>query len=271
MSGKADDLKSVLGKCFAILDEVTVHEELSLGEICERTGISRSTAYRMTKRLTEWGALQEHCGTFRVGLRLFEMGRANTPLRRLRQLAVPFMADLYEATHQVVHLGISVGPQVMYLEKLCGHQSVAVTTDVGTRMPLYCTSLGKALLAFAGRRLFEDTVRAGLVPRTGYTIVTPARLWEDLERVRATGVATEREEFAVGVSGIAAPVLGRDRTPIAALSVTVPARDFRPETLGAAVRRTSLLLGRALADAGIRGAVISGAADVEEPEPALAV
>jgi DNA-binding IclR family transcriptional regulator len=250
--GEDDNLKSVLGKCFAILDAVSASEELTMSEIAKATGVPKSTTSRLVKRLSEWGALENSFGRYRVGIRIFEMSRSVSSLKRLREISLPFIEDVYEATHEVVHLGILAGTDVMYIEKIVGHRSAEVPSTVGGRFPAHCTGLGKALLAYSDADMFRRVVEAGLKPRTPYTIVSPSVLAEELKHIRTTGIATEHEQALLGISCVASPVLTPDRRPIAALSISSPARRFRPEVLGPAVRTAALALSRALAHTGIR-------------------
>jgi IclR family transcriptional regulator, acetate operon repressor len=238
---------TVLGKAFRVLDSFGPETgSLTLGEVARRASLPKSTVHRIVGQLTQWGVLERTDGGFRLGIRLFEWGSLVPHQRELREAAVPFMEDLYESTHETVHLGLLDGTEVIYVDKIAGHRGVSVPTSVGRRMPAYCTGLGKAILAFSAPELTDRVINAGLQPRTPYTIVVPDVLRRELARVAARGVAHDREESVLGVACAAAPIRGQDGRPIAALSVTGPTIRVEPERLGPAVRTAALGLTRVL-------------------------
>lgn len=241
------DEPTVLGKAFRLLDSFGPDTgTLSLGEVASRAGLPKSTAHRIASQLAEWGVLERAEDGFRLGIRLFEWGSLVPHQRELREAAVPFMEDLYESTHETVHLGMLDGTEVIYVDKIAGHRGVSVPTSVGRRMPAYCTGLGKAILAFSPPEVAERVIGSGLRPRTAYTIVVPDVLRGELDRVRARGVAYDREESVLGVACAAAPVRDQDGNAIAALSVTGSTVRVEPEQLGPAVRTATLGLSRVL-------------------------
>jgi IclR family acetate operon transcriptional repressor len=241
------DERSVLGKAFRVLDAFApAGGELSLADLARRAGLPKSTVHRVAGQLIQWGALERTPAGFRPGLRLFEWGSLVRHQRELREAAVPFMEDLYESTHETVHLGFLDDVEVVYVDKISGHRKVSVPTSIGGRMPTYCTGLGKAILAFSPPAVLERVIERGLRPRTPYTIVVPDLLREEVRRVRRAGVAFDREESTLGVACAAAPVLDRGGVAVAALSITGPTIRLDPDALGPAVRTAALGLSRAL-------------------------
>src|SRR6185312_13350906 len=113
--------------------------------------------------------------------------------------------DLYEATHETVHLGVLVGSHVLYIDKISGRYSSPVATQIGTRKPMYCTALGKAILAFSPPELLASLLREPLTRYTAHTISTPEALLRELAEVRKAGVAYDREEYTLGITCVAAP------------------------------------------------------------------
>jgi IclR family acetate operon transcriptional repressor len=219
---------------------------LGLGELARRTQLPKATTFRLATQLVGLGALERAGDGYRLGLALFELGSTVWRQRRLRDAALPYMADLYEATHQLVHLGVPDGLDVLYVEKILGRRSAVAPTQVGTRRPLYCTALGKAILAFSESELVETVIEGGLARRTSYTITSRTRLLEELAAVQAKGVAYDRQEYALGTICVAAPLLNRARIAEGALSVTGRTGQFIPERAAAAVQTAALSLSRAL-------------------------
>ncbi|MFJ8745361.1 IclR family transcriptional regulator [Embleya sp. NPDC127516] len=163
----------------------------------------------------------------------------------LRETALPFLQDLFEATRETVHLGVREGHGVVYVERIHGHGAPLMPSRIGGSLPLTCTGVGKALLAFSSPELTEE-VLAALLPRLApHSITEPAGIRTAIEQVQASGLAYEDQESALGVSCIAAPVFSGGEA-VAALSVAVPRSRFRPAQLAPAVRTTALGLSRVL-------------------------
>lgn len=230
------DTQTVLGKVLTVLHAFEVDDDvLSLAELTQRTGLAKATLHRVAADLVAARLLDRVDGGYRLGGQLFELGMRASLERRMLEVAIPFMQDLYARTGEVVHLGILDGNEVMYVEKIGGHRQASAPSRIGGRMPLYCTGIGKALLAFGGDALLSAVVAAGLERITPRTIVAPGLLRAELRRVVRDGVAYEHEESTVGIACVAAPVRDGD-TVIAAVSVTGPVTRFRPEQHAVAVR-----------------------------------
>jgi DNA-binding IclR family transcriptional regulator len=156
------------------------------------------------------------------------------------------MQDLYEATHEAVLLGIQDGLEVLYLETIFGSKMPLVGTRIGTRTPLYCTALGKALLAFSPPGLVQDALNRKLVRYAPRTITSPNVLIHELGEVARSCVAFEREEYSREVSSVAAPVLDREHHPLAALSIVGPSTRFDPNRYGPTIRNAANAVSRNL-------------------------
>jgi DNA-binding IclR family transcriptional regulator len=219
---------------------------LTLPALVERTGLPKPTVHRLAEALVELGLLERRPVGYRPGLGLFELGELVSAKADLRETALPYMQDLYEATHETVHLGIRDGVDVMYAEKIHGHGGVAVPSRVGGRLPLSSTGVGKALLAYAEPDVVERVISRPLRRLTDHSIADPVKLAEELAEIRWSGLAYDREEAAPGVGCIAAPVLVRGQA-VAALSLTLPAQRIGTAGPANAVRVVSLTLARALA------------------------
>jgi DNA-binding IclR family transcriptional regulator len=236
---------SVLERAVRLLDALRQEERsLALVELSKLTGLPKPTAYRLATQLVNLGLLSRVDGRYRPGLRLFEFASVASNHTRFRETALPFLEDLYEATHETVHLGVRVGVDVLYIDKITGHRYAKVSTRIGTRKPLYCTGLGKALLAHSSQALFAQVVSEGLTPLTPYTICDPRRLKAELAQVLLDGVAYDRQEYELGITCVAAPVRDRQGRLLGAVSITGPVARFRPEQFSSAVRTASLGIGR---------------------------
>lgn len=221
-------------------------DSLTLAELTRRTGLPKSTIHRLLGSLVELRAIDTADGRFRLGMRLFELGELVPVQRALRDVALPFMQDLYEATHETVHLGVMDGFDILYVEKISGHRRAGAPSRVGGRLPLHCTGLGKALLAFSPEEVVERVIDHGLPALSPRTITVPSVFRQTLLAIRRRGVAFDNEEAKTGLSCAAAPILDADRAPIAAVSVTGPNPRVNLARLAPAVHATSLALTRAI-------------------------
>ncbi|WP_232421839.1 IclR family transcriptional regulator [Nocardioides sp. Iso805N] len=222
----------------AILRSFTPEDQiLSLAEIVRRTGLPKGSAHRVAGDLVGHGLLDKAARGYRLSGGMFELGMRASVERSLLELAMPFLQDLYERTHETVHLGVTDGQAVVYVAKIGGHRQANAPSRVGGRMPLHCTAIGKVLLAHADPVDRNTVLSAPLQRRTAHTIVAPGLLRRQLESVLDSGVAFEREESTLGLLCVASPVMGLDgRTAVAAVSVTGPVGRFRPELHATAVR-----------------------------------
>lgn len=242
------DTDTVLGKAVTILRSFTAEDHgVSLAELVRRTGLSKSTVHRMAGDLVTTGMLDRSGNGYRLSGLVFELGMRASVERTLIEVAIPFLEDLYEHTHETVHLGVLEGLEVVYVAEIGGHRQAMAPSRIGGRMPLYCTAIGKVLLAHSGPDLLAAVVQAGLARRTPRTITAPGLLNRQLVAAREHGIAFEREESTVGLVCVAAPILDPADQPVAAVSVTGPVTRFRPERYGAQVRAAAAGIAATLA------------------------
>ncbi|UYP18890.1 IclR family transcriptional regulator [Rhodococcus sp. Z13] len=237
MEGQQVDTNTVLGKVVTVLWAFTADDHgLPLAELARRTGLPKATLHRIANDLVAVRLLDRDESGYRLSGQLFELGLRASLERGLLEVAIPFMEDLYERTHETVHLGVPEGTEVVYVSKIGGHRPASIPSRIGGRMPMYCTGIGKALLAFSPPEVLAEVLAGGMPRKTPRTITTPGRLSANLAAVVEHGVAFEYEESAVGLTCVAAPIFDADDRPIAAVSVTGPVTRFRPEKHAGAVQ-----------------------------------
>jgi DNA-binding IclR family transcriptional regulator len=233
-----DTATSVLGRAASILDAFDCPQtELSLSELIARSGLPKSTVHRFSRQLQELGWIERSPGGYRVGLRLFELGGLAGNRNRLLECALPTLTALAAQTKVAVHLAVLDHNQVLYLEKLPA-RGFTLPTRRGGRMPVHCTSLGKAILAFATDDQITDVLASGMERRTSSTIAESAQLLHELREIREAGVAFDRDEACVGVSCVAAPIRGSGRA-IAAVSLCGRSGVFDAEAHATVVKRAA--------------------------------
>jgi DNA-binding IclR family transcriptional regulator len=224
--GSAAPGRSVTSRALAVLDAFdSSSPRLSLSEIAERSGTPLSTTHRLLGELTEWGALQRRAdGRYEIGRKLWDLGLLAPVQLELRKVAAPFILDVHTATRDTVHLAVREGRSALYVERVSGRSSVPVVSQVGSRLPLHATGVGKVLLASAPDDVVEGVLRS-LTRETRHTVVDPARLRRELGEVRRRGYARTAEEMSLGTLSVAVPV--RAERPggsavVAALGIVVP-------------------------------------------------
>ena len=177
-SPATDDRRSALARADLLLGAFdAVHPTLSLPGLAARTGLPRTSVRRTVIKLVELNWLERRGDRFAVGSKLFEVGGLCRVQNRLRAAALPHLEDLYEATHQTVHLGVLRGDQVLYVEKLAGHRPATRLTRVGGRMPAHCTAIGKVLTAYSGPTAETIAARRRTGPRAPDRRSPPGPAW----------------------------------------------------------------------------------------------
>jgi DNA-binding IclR family transcriptional regulator len=200
----------------------TAHRRMTLTELANRAGLPIATAHRLVAELVGWGALaRRHDGAYEVGHRLWTLGLLAPVQGELREVAAPFLQDLYAATGDTVHLAVRDGNRALYVERLSGNASVPVVSQVGGVLPLHATGVGKVLLAHAPPDVVRQ-VLGSLTRETRHSVVQPGRMVRQLSEVRRRGYARTVEEMTLGACSVAVPVHDADGAVVAAVGVVAP-------------------------------------------------
>lgn len=244
------DERSAVDKAMSVLRAFgdDAHVGVGVSELARRTGLSKSTTFRLLGELESSGAV-EHIGTaYRLGALFDDLtGISATPMHDLvRDTLTPFLADLYEATRLTVQVAALRRSHVVYLNKLEGHQRLRSPSRIGGRMPAYCTAVGKVLLA-GDALAAEETMRMPRHRWTPHTIIEADRLAAELERVRVSGIAYDHGESLETLACLAAPVRGANGRVIAAMSVSGELGSFQPMRVEAVLRRVAFAASQAMA------------------------
>jgi DNA-binding IclR family transcriptional regulator len=205
--------QSVASRLLRIIDAFDADApELGLAEIGRRTGLPPATLHRLLGELVRHGAIERTgSGRYAVGLRLWEIGQLAPRAARVDEVCMPFLADLYEATHGTLHLAVRQDREALYVVAIPDHHPVRPLVRAGTRVPLTSPGVGEVLLAHAVPELVEQVLGTGSS--------RPAnRLRRRLAEIRRSGVAVARDARSVVV---AAPLYGAPNRVVAALSVAV--------------------------------------------------
>jgi len=219
------EIKSVT-KAIRLLD--TLGEGVGsygVSELARMVDMDKSSVSRMLRTLEQAGYVEQDSVTQRysLGLSLGVLGYKALRRMDLRGASRPILEKLTEITNECAHMAIMADNRAFYVDQVAPGRGIGMDVPVGTLAPLYCTALGKALLAFQPEDIREDIMKKIVFePYTRRTISSIDALRDMLAKVRAQGVAFDDEEFSVGVRCIAAPVFRFDGLVCAAIGVSGP-------------------------------------------------
>ncbi|WP_330327625.1 IclR family transcriptional regulator [Streptomyces pseudovenezuelae] len=238
----------VIDRAFALLTAFNeTRRAMTLAELSRVTDTPPSTTLRLARRLLHLGALERDAdGRFVVGLRLWEVASLAPRAHGLRTVALPFMEDLYEATHQHVLFAVQDGMEALLVERLSAREAIDVLYRVGGRLPLHSTGVGLVLLAHAAPDFQEAYLAQPLVHEPEGVPLSSAALRRALAEVRRNGIAIVNRQEPRPLLAAAAPVRGADGDVVAALSVVVPAGHTESRFISPALRATARALSRGL-------------------------
>jgi IclR family transcriptional regulator, acetate operon repressor len=213
----------------------------TLTDLAQQVGLPSSTAHRLLTTLEQerYVRFNPEGRLWSVGVQAFVAGCTFTKTRSLAGVARPHMRHLMEDSGETVNLAVEDEGQAVYLSQVECRQMMRAFARPGSRVPLHCSAVGKAILSLTSdKRLSKILHQRGMPRLTVKTITSPSALRADLERVRATGYAIDDEEHAIGLRCIAAPIFDETGDVVAAVSASGPmARigDERMAQLGALV------------------------------------
>ncbi len=217
----------VLERAFSLLDLLASHQEpVALKAISEQSGLHPSTAHRILNDLTIGRYVDRpEPGSYRLGMRLLELGNLVKARLDVRDAALAPMRELHKLTHQPVNLSMRQGDEIVYVERTYSERSgMQVVRAIGGRAPLHLTSVGKLFLAQDdAQRVRAYATRTGLAGHTRNSITDLATLERELAKVNQYGTARDDEELELGVRCMAAGILDDQGKLVAGLSISAPA------------------------------------------------
>lgn len=216
----------VIERMFTLMDVLASREEaISLKEISEKTGLHPSTAHRILNDLASGRFVDRpQPGTYRLGMRLLELGNLVKARLNVRDAAISPMRELHRQIQQPVNLSMRQGDEIVYIERAYSERSgMQVVRAIGGRAPLHLTSVGKLFLAADDpQRVRAYATRTGLAGHTKNSITQLPVLERELTKVRQSGVAHDDEELELGVHCMAAGIRDDQGKLVAGLSISAP-------------------------------------------------
>lgn len=207
---------------------------ISLTDLSNQLRLSKSTIQRLTYTLQYLGYLDRDGETkkFRLGPKSLSLGFSVMRNLDLGKMAHPFLEETSKEIGETANLAIIDGTEIVYVERIKTQQILNINLQVGSRLPAYCTSMGKAMLAFLPEDRLEALLgKMNLTPLTSSTITHKEDLRKELRKVRTRGFAINNEELSNGLRSVAAPVRNFTGEVIAAVNIAVPSIRVSPKRL----------------------------------------
>jgi len=205
---------------------------MGITEIGKKLGLHKSTVYRLVNALVRRGYLEkvQNTGLYKIGPKFVEISGLYLRQVELKTEAMPFMRNLSDLTGQVTHLAILDETEIVYIEKIDVMPGLRMYSQIGRRVPVHCSALGKALLSAQ-----EENFRESILKKIKYeqytenTITDEDEFRKELEKTRLRGWAADNEEHEKGIRCIAAPIRDYTGKAVAALSITGSSTKVSPE------------------------------------------
>ncbi len=227
MSEPAKPSVQVIERLFLLLEVLAKNgQAMSLKEISEAAKLHPSTTHRILNDLTIGRFVERpEAGTYRLGMRLLELGTLVKDRLNVRDLALGPMRELHRLIQQPVNLSVRQGDEIIYIERAYSERSgMQVVRAIGGRAPLHLTSVGKLFLASDDvARIRAYATRTGLPSQTRNSLTQLHQLERELQEAQKSGVARDNEELELGVRCIAAGVRDDQGKLVAGLSISAPA------------------------------------------------
>jgi len=217
-------IKSAI-KVFNLLEVLTEHKKLSISMLSDLTGYSKSTTQRIVNTLKYLKYIDQDMSTFEYfpSIKLYELGSSVVNNMAIKDVAKPHIIKLYNEVNETINLGILDDNSVVYLDKMVSKSPLRVELELGIKVPLYCSALGKAIVAFNDTLIsFGDNY----IKYTEKTISSDEELLENLTQVKKQGYSLDNEEYVEGLICIGVPILNSIGNAIASISISIPAIRF---------------------------------------------
>jgi len=213
---------------------VNSNRAVGITQIARSLNLSIGTVQRATNTLHKLGYLRKDENTqgYILGHKAWGLGISIIKDVDIKQIAHPYLEELSREINETVNLAILDDAEIVYLDRIKTEQIININLSIGSRLPLYCTSMGKSLLAFIPKdELFELLDKIDIKPITPNTITDKGSLLEELQKVRQRGFSVNNIELDIGLRSVAAPVRGGSGRVIAAVNIAVPSSRITFEEL----------------------------------------
>ena len=233
MEEQTSKVKS-LAKALRVLECFTSERpELGVTEISRMMELQKSTVHNIVSTYEDLGYLMQNqeTGKYRLGIKLLQFSYIINNHMGLQKFFLPYLQEIASKVNEIVYLGIPHEGDVLYIDSQAP-AGISLTRNIlGEHAPMYCTGLGKAMLAFLPEEERNRCLNRPLTPFTENTIRTREEMLGELEQIRRRGYAIDNMEHEYGITCISVPVFGHDRRLVSAVSISAPSLRFDHDTL----------------------------------------
>lgn len=216
----------LLDKALGIINYLQVKDSAGLQEISDALGIPKSTAHRLLKEMHEYGFISKNPETKRysLGIAFIQIGLGLLEKLDLKKIASPYLDRLNSETLETIHLAMLIDDQIIYIDKRESKQAIRMYSYLGKSAPVYCTGVGKALIAFQEPETRDRIIRKIEFTRfTKTTISSPEEMLNAIGAIRGAGYAIDNEEHEDNIICLAAPIFSHKNVALASMSITTMA------------------------------------------------
>ncbi|MDR2745486.1 MAG: IclR family transcriptional regulator [Desulfovibrio sp.] len=251
MGSKYITIQSV-SRAMAIMEHLAyTGNDTGITSIANEVALHKSTCFGLLHTLRELGYVfqDEKTGHYSLGIKVFELGQRYMANLDLRRVAQPHLVALSEESLETVHLVFREGLHAVYIDKINGPHAMTISSQVGQRARLYCTGVGKAILANMSPKEIEAALPNVLEPMTKYTITDKKKLVRHLQEIKESALSVDNQEIELGLMCIAAPIFNADCAVAAAISVSAPTTrlsEERVKTLSNSLKEAAKSISRKL-------------------------
>lgn len=205
---------------------------MTLSDLARKTGLTRAAARRFLLTLEKLGYVRSDCKRFELTAKVLELGYAYLSSLALSDLAAPFMEEIVREVQESCSASVLAGEEIVYIARIPTSRIMSVTLDIGTKLPAYCTSMGRVLLAaLPDDQLRELLNRAKISKLTAHTVTDRGELLRIITKVRENGYSVVDQELELGLRSIAVPLRDRRGTVRAAVNISAHTSRATPKDL----------------------------------------
>lgn len=226
-----NSVKSII-KAFAIIEELDRNGSMSIAEISNSLEMDKSTVHRIVNTVKEAGYITQNRENQRYenGIKLFEVGQGVIDRIGLNIVARPYLEKMAKLTGETISLAMRMGCKIIFIDIIESNSTIKVGINIGTVLPIYCTGLGKAVLAYTPEEEKSQIIKhLKLEKMTENTITDEEILTRHLEMIKERGYSMDNEEYISGLICFGAPIFDYRGAPIAAVSVSFPILRYKTE------------------------------------------
>ena len=228
---------------------VNSHKAVGITQIAKALNLSIAAVQRVTYTFQKLGYLRkdEERRRYVLGHKGWVLGLGIVKDIDLKNVAHPYLEELSAEIDETVNLAILDGTQIVYIDRIKTEQIININLSIGSKLPIYCSSMGKSLLAFLPNdELLKLLDKIDMKPITPNTITSKARLLEELQKVKKRGFSINDKELDIGLRSVAAPVRNESGTVVASVNIAVPSsrvtfEELRTKFAGKAINVTKVI------------------------------